>query len=275
MVGTAYSLFTDNVKWYARTSLSNPYFALQSNDLPSKGEAFNRNWPGWLYLLVTLTIYGATIFSQIYRYKRVSTFVQRQQTKWIVLGVTVAVLSYLCILLIGVLIPSIDNNILFNAIWSIIFPIALIPIPLSIGFSILRYRLYDIDLLINRTVVYGTLTVLLALIYFGLIFILQYLLRGIISQNNDVAIVVSTLAIAALVQPLRHRIQRVIDRRFYRRKYDAAKVVEAFSATLRNEVDLDQLSEHLITVVRDTMQPAHVSLWLRKSGPERKLDTRE
>jgi hypothetical protein len=134
------------------------------NDLPSKDASFNQNWPGWLNLLVTLTIYGATVYSQIYRYKRVSTFVQRQQTKWIVLGVTVAAVCYLSLLVIGVLLPSIDNNILFNEVWSIIFPIALLPIPLSIGFSILRYRLYDIDLLINRTLVYGTLTVLLALV---------------------------------------------------------------------------------------------------------------
>lgn len=158
-------------------------------------------------------------------------------------------------------------------IQNFVFECVLLLIPLSIGFSILRYRLYDIDLLINRTLVYGTLTALLALVYFGLIFGLQFLLRGIISQNNSIAIVISTLAIAALFQPLRHRIQSIIDRRFYRRKYDAAKVVEAFSATLRNEVDLDQLSKHLVSVVQETMQPAHVSLWLRKSGRERKQDT--
>jgi len=156
---------------------------------------------------------------------------------------------------------------------AIIWPAALLLIPISIGFSILRYRLYDIDLLINRTLVYGTLTILLALVYFGLIFALQYLLRGIISQNSDVAIVVSTLVIAAIFQPLRHRIQAIIDRRFYRRKYDAAKIVESFSAKLRNEVDLSQLSEELVAVVQETMQPTHVSLWLRKSSNERKPDT--
>jgi hypothetical protein len=237
---------------------------------------FDANSPGWLLLLITLVIYGAIIFSQIYRYRRVSTPVQRQQTKWVIFGVAVAFGIIIGILAVTFLIPSYLNSNAFGGfiITFIIWPAALLLIPISIGFSILRYRLYDIDLLINRTLVYGTLTILLALVYFGLIFALQYLLRGIISQNNDVAIVVSTLAIAALFQPLRHRIQAIIDRRFYRRKYDAAKIVETFSSTLRNEVDLSQLSEHLLTVVQDTMQPAHVSLWLRKSENERKPDTR-
>ena len=222
------------------------------------------SWPAWLGGLGFLVVYGAIIFSQIYRYRRVSTPVQRQQTKWIILGLAAAFVVATGILVIGALIPpsvapNLGGTLLFLTIW----PVAFLLIPLSIGFSILRYRLYDIDVLINRTLVYGTLTILLVLVYVGLIFALQYLLRGIISQNNDVAIVVSTLVIAALFQPLRHRIQRFIDRRFYRSKYDAAKTLEAFSATLRNEVDVSQLREHLLNVVQETMQPAHVSLWLR------------
>jgi len=243
-------------------------------NFPSPSSPFDANWQAWLGLPIALVIYGAIIYSQIYRYRRVSMPAQRQQTKWVILGITVAIGIIFGILAITFLIPSSTTSPFVGFIVTfIIWPAALLLIPISIGFSILRYRLYDIDLLINRTLVYGTLTVLLALVYFGLIFSMQYLLRGIISQNNDVAIVISTLTIAALFQPLRHRIQAIIDRRFYRRKYDAAKIVERFSATLRNEVDLNQLSDHLLNVVQETMQPAHVSLWLRKSSQERKPDT--
>ena len=158
----------------------------------------------------------------------------------------------------------------FTIVFDLLFPVVFLLIPLSIGFSILRYRLYDIDLLINRTLVYGSLTALLALLYVGLIVVLQSLFQGVFHQNNTVAIVITTLVIAALFQPLRHRIQAIIDRHFYRRKYDAAKTLEAFSATLRNEVELTQLREHLLNVVQETMQPAHVSLWLRQSEHDRK-----
>ena len=128
-------------------------------------------------------------------------------------------------------------------------------------------------MLINRTLVYSTLTASLALVYVGLVIGLQALLRGIINQGSGVAIVISTLVIYLLFQPLRRHIQRLIDRRFYRHKYDATKIVAAFSTTLRHEVDLDQLCEQLLTVVQETVQPTFVSLWLRPPEPARKRKT--
>jgi hypothetical protein len=217
-------------------------------------------------LLASLVVFGGTLFIMVYRYVRVFDATQRQQAKWFVYT---AVLFF-CLFFIGTGLPGVvpadsPSQLLFPII--IMFSSALFY--LGLGFAILRYRLWDIDAIINRTLVYGTLTILLGLVYVGLIFALQYLLRGIINQKNGVAIVVSTLAIAALFQPLRHRIQRAIDRRFYRRKYDAIKTLEAFSATLRNEVELTQLRKHLVAVVQETMQPAHVSLWLRPSEHDR------
>ncbi len=209
----------------------------------------------WLVVTLSLGI------AQVHRYRRVSNPIQRQQTKWIVFSLLLSIVVGFGLEFPTLILPSL--KILYGVFATTLTTIVVLLIPLSVGFAILRYRLWDIDVIINRTLVYGTLTVLLALVYFGLIFGLQYVLRGIISQNNDIAIVVSTLAIAALFQPLRHRIQAIIDRRFYRRKYDAAQIMEAFSATLRNELDLTQLREHLISVVQDTMQPAHATLWLR------------
>jgi hypothetical protein len=135
--------------------------------------------------------------------------------------------------------------------------------PIAIGIAILRYRLYDIDLLINRTLVYGSLTAMLVTLYFGGIVVLQRLFVTLTGQKSTLAVVASTLAIAALFVLLRRRIQSFIDRRFYRRKYDARKTFEAFSAKLREETDLEALNSELVGVVRETMQPAHVSLWLR------------
>jgi hypothetical protein len=136
-------------------------------------------------------------------------------------------------------------------------------IPIAIGIAILKYRLYEIDLLINRTLVYGSLTAMLVAVYVGTIVLLQGLVRTLTGQESQLPIVVSTLTVAALLNPLRRRMQGFIDRRFYRRKYDAAKTLEAFSVKLRDETDLDALRDDLVGVVRETMQPAHISLWLR------------
>lgn len=218
-------------------------------------------------ILVFFGVLLSLVIAQVYRYRRVSTPAQRQQTKWIVYSLTVTIILTVGILTVPqVTLPALAQPGTLLASASDIVANALLTfIPISFGVAILRYRLYDIDILINRTLVYLTLTAILALIYFGSIIAVQSLLRSVINQNSTVAIVVSTLAIAALFQPLRHRIQAIIDRRFYRRKYDAAHTLEAFSATLRNEVDLVTLREHLLTIVQETMQPAHVSLWLRKS----------
>ncbi len=206
---------------------------------------------------------------QLYRYRRVSSPLQRQQTKWVVFGFAVPTTVYVGGTVLSLIFPALAEpsspygapyQLALNAI-SICL---LLLIPLSFGFAMLRNRLWDIDVLINRTLVYGTLTASLALVYVGLVIGLQVLLHGLlIQQTNGIALVVSTLAIYFLFQPLRRRIQRIIDRRFYRNKYDAAKTVAAFSATLRQEVDLDQLREQLLAVVQETMQPTQVSLWLR------------
>ncbi len=139
--------------------------------------------------------------------------------------------------------------------------------PVAIGFAVLKYRLYDIDLIINHTLVYGALTAALALIYFGGVTTVQAIFRALAGQEEQpqLAIVASTLLIAAIFNQLRHRIQAFIDRRFYRRKYDARKTLKAFSAKLRDETDLVALNNELVGVVRETMQPAYVSLWLRSS----------
>jgi hypothetical protein len=205
------------------------------------------------------------VVAQIYRYLRVSSKVERQQTKWVAFGLSIGTLGALLVLslyyfnALSIFHPNARSDLLAGTV----LYICILLIPLSFALAILRSRLWDIDIIINKTLVYGTLTGILALIYVGSILLFQYLVRNIIHQNNDVAIVISTLLIYALFWPLRRRIQNIIDRRFYRRKYDAAKTLETFSAMLHNEVDLEQLKDQLVAVVQETMQPAHVSLWLR------------
>ncbi len=217
-----------------------------------------------LGFLVGIGSLAIVVAVQLYRYRRVSSPRERQQTKWVVFGFAVPI-TFMVIGIVPYLIfPQLAvPGSLYLPAYAAVQDVLLLLLPLSFGFAVLRSRLWEIDVLINRTLVYGTLTASLALVYVGLVIGLQALLRGLIRQDTSVAIVISTLASAALFGPLRQRIQWIIDRRFYRSKYDAAKTVAAFSTALRQEVDLDQLREQLLAVVQQTMQPAHVSLWLR------------
>ena len=214
-----------------------------------------------LAAVVSAGAFGAVALVQIYRYRLVSNFAQRQQTKWVVLGIVAAAVGQTMFLVLNLLQGGILANLLgYSAALLLLFLL-----PISIVVAVLRYRLYDIDIIINRTLVYGSLTALLALVYFGGVTVVQAVFHTLTGQERQpqLAIVVSTLVIAALFSPLRRRVQALVDRRFYRRKYDAAKTLDAFSAQLRNETDLKALSDDLVGVVRETMQPAHVSLWLR------------
>jgi len=232
--------------------------------------------PGWALYYTPINAaawFGSwTILTlaQLYRYFRVSNAVERQQTKWVALGFFAVLVAGLVAVSLGGYLSTQHTGSLY-ALFSPGFTIFSLLLPLSIGLAMLRSRLWDIDIIINRTLVYGVLTISLVLVYVGLVIGLESLVRLFTGQasQSPVVIVASTLAIAALFRPLRHRLQIIIDRRFYRRKYDAAKTLEAFSATLRNEVDLAALREHLLAVVQETMQPAHVSLWLRTDKQRR------
>jgi hypothetical protein len=230
--------------------------------LPANAPLAITNWPPLLYLILLLLTFGSAAFMMIYRYMRVFNSTQRQQTKWLIFGFALILPLNPLYAAIGGLSGAFNTpDSPYQLLEPTILTLSVLVVPLSISFAILRYRLWDIDLLINRTLVYGLLTGLLALIYTGGIVSMQILFRGI-TGGNQLALVGSTLLTVALFQPLRNRIQRIIDRRFYRSKYDATQILAAFSATLRNELDLNQLCEQLILVVEETMQPAHISLWI-------------
>ena len=191
-----------------------------------------------------------SVASLILRFRR-SRGEERQQLKWFV---------YAGVLIVGTLfIPLLVPGAAASLLQLLVMP----SLPVSAGVAILRYRLYDIDRIINRTLVYGALTASLALVYLGSVVTLQYAFRALTGGDSQLVIVASTLAIAALFNPLRRRVQAFVDRRFYRRKYDAAQIMANFGARLRDETDLESLSDGLVGVVRETMQPAHASLWIR------------
>ena len=218
----------------------------------------------------------ASALSLVMRYRRSRGDV-RQQIKWIAFAAAVVGLLYLIAMIGSFVYPQetwfAPGSPLWQSFLEYAALLSFILVPIAVGVAMLRYRLYDIDLIINRALVYGSLTVVLAATYEVAIVALQEAFRALTGQGSGLAIVASTLTIAALFHPARRRIQGWIDRRFYRRKYDAAKTLEAFSARLREETDLGTLGEHLIGVVGETMQPSHVSLWLRPEDASRDTST--
>src|ERR671910_3373712 len=227
----------------------------------------------WVFIGYVVSL----LWSQIYRYRRSSSEAQRRQTKWVVFGTTLAIVGTF---------PSrvpldfslVDGDTPFVLlVLKVGFALSFLLLPLSMGVAVLRSHLFDIDVVINRTLVYGSLTLMLALLYFGGVTATQAAFTALTDQveQPQLTIVVSTLVIAALFTPLRRRIQSFIDRRFYRRKYDARTTLEGFSAKLRDETDLEAVNDDLVRVVRETMQPAHVSLWLRSYKASKATDSGE
>jgi hypothetical protein len=248
-VGTISQMFAPGLVW----DIGGIYNPLGVEGLPNAATLIQT-------LLFTLgCISVASLFVRLVR----ASGVERQQLKWFTYAGALTgsgiVLTYTVSEAIG--------SVWLGWVGYVLALVGLIGTPISMGIAILRYRLYEIDLIINRTLVYGTLTLMLALFYFGSVSALQYLFSLLTGQGNTLAIVASTLAIAALFNPLRRRIQYFIDRRFYRRKYDARKILEAFGTKLRDQTDLEKLCEDLAEVVEETMRPAHLSVILRSEFP--------
>jgi hypothetical protein len=247
---------------------------------PGVRNPFGLEWLAWMadvavfiVLMLPLCILASAL-SLVLRYRR-SRGEVREQIKWLAFAASFVGLVYFGGLVSQLVFApdSLADNA-ESALWVDILNnmilVSFAGVPVAVGIAILRYRLYDIEIIINRALVYGLLTATLALIYLGGVVSLQYTFRALTGSESQLAVVASTLAIAALFVPLRRRVQVLIDRRFYRQKYDARKTLEEFGARLRDETDLEDLSGDLVSVVRDTVQPAYVSLWLR--DPEQKSE---
>lgn len=199
------------------------------------------------------------LFAQVYRYRRVSTARERYQTRWVFLGIVIALCGLVFVTILTVSLRVWETWAVFIVVVAIKALMSFIPI--TVGIAMLRANLFDVDIIIRRTTTYSVLTGILVITYFGSVIFLQRLLAPLTGES-DVSVVLSTLLIAVLFLPLRRGIQNVVDRRFYRRKYDSEKVLSQFATTVRDETDLDALTAELIRVIQETMQPEHVSVWL-------------
>lgn len=224
--------------------------------------------PVYFAVPIALLTVGLLVAGQVIRYRSISSPVQRQQTKWAVFAIALLLIANQAFWQPHFWVADFHRpDSLFPLLawpWELVSGLV---VPICFGIAILRYRLYDIDIIIRRALLYGPLTVTLALIYAGCVVLLQAPLRPFTRTGGDITLVISTLAVAALFRPIRSRIQTAIDRYFYRRKYDAARTLAAFGETLRNDVDLVWLQEHLLHTVEDAVQPSHASLWLRPLTP--------
>ena len=228
----------------------------------------------WLFPLFLIVSLGSFILAPIYRYRSISTPIEREQIKWVIFTIVVGVILFAAVASTAMFLPNSlpDENISFITVFvqpiGWMLPFSLIPI--AIAASILRYRLFDIDLIIRRTLVYGGMTATLALIYFGGVVLLQGILSAITGESrSEIVTVATTLVIAALFTPLRKRIQHDIDRRFYRKKYNAEKALAKFSVTARSETDMAALMEMLNAIVMETLQPETFAIWIRPVKDER------
>jgi MFS family permease len=255
-------------RWWAVVAVALAGYALTFLGVYMPGDEALLGLPVGLW--ISLAALLASVASVVLRWRRSTDRRERQQLKWLVYAVTLAVVAGLA----GVAGGQVWAYSYIPAVLLVTAGVGL-GIPVAIGVAVLRYRLYDIDVVINRTLVYGSLTAMLALVYFGGVAATQAVLQAFTDQERlpQLVIVASTLAIAALFSPLRRRIQFFIDRRFYRRKYDAAKTLETYNARLCDETDLDVLSDDLVGAVRGTVQPEHASLWLRPESAPRGRQT--
>jgi hypothetical protein len=222
------------------------------------------------FTLVWLMVLSGIVVAQVYRYRVVSLPRERAQTRWVVLGAVIALVIVLGDFAPTFLFPALRQpGSLYLLASAPIYTVPIILFSVCLGVAIVHDRLYDIDIIIRRTLIYSLVTGALAAVYFGSVVLLQASFRALTGQEQAVTVVISTLAIVALFKPVRSRVQATVDQRFYRRKYDVRQTLADFSSTLRSEVDLGQLSERLLDVVKETMQPSEVSLWLTQPAPQR------